>query len=1024
MAGRGPGQEFLLRRWYQFPRARPTPGAGGPAPTPSDDRAYAKLVGGSLPGPPVTLPPREPPCSSPPSDSRSSSPWSCRRAGCSCPCPGGADAGWRTARRRHGQPWIVPAGMIGAAALLGPLAPSDGWPTALQGARLAGRPGPGRRRRRALVRPRGPHPVERVHAGRQLRLLRQLRLALRGPAGRVDRGQPGPGRASSTASEDDARRRAVARRRRSSPTSACWRGSSTRASSPRARRASSGRSASTFDPPARAIIPPVGISFFTFQALSYVIDIYRRKLDPVAAARLRRLPLVLPAPGGRADRAGRRSSCPSSATPRDARRVDSRPGLLADRRRPVQEGGGRPATWPTPSSTRSSPPRRSTQAVETLLGDLRLRHPDLLRLLRLHRHGHRPGPAARLPVPAELRRALHRRVAPGLLAPLAHDAVALAARLPLHPARRQPARAPTGPYVNLFLTMLIGGLWHGAAWTFVVGARSTAAWLAGERLVGTDAAPPSSAASVAADERRPVPAATGACRGRRRAPARPTTTRSSGRRRRARRRSRHGARRRPSGAAAAPVVADRALSPTTRRWLGRLITFHVVCLGWVFFRAADPHRGVRRPAAACSTFGHRHRRQPHGGGHHRHVPRHAVRAHRRRRPGPGLLLPPAGLAAGHRPRPSGWPSPAPSPPPAWPRSSTSPSEPWPTSTTSPRARAATPTSPPARRWRSCSWRCSWARSSTPTGIDNTAHTQPFGWQRTWALRITGPLTAVSRRHRPQPAPPVPGGRGRQRARPAARGHRHRGGRPSGHHAPDPPPPPPRRPPPEHRVPTAGGPRPDPGGRRLADGLDRPRPRPGLDGKPVTVTEDWEVGTGLARPDVVNWPARLGRGHGGTTPRWWWSASAATTPATWPPTTAGSASARRSGPPSTSAGWPRCSTRVEGPNRTVYWIGLPVTTRGDIEEAAPGHGRGRAAPRSRPGRGPTTSTPGRPSPTTARTPPTCPTARASEVKVREDDGVHPNLGRRPPASWRPVVRASSLDRAQARPDGPGRPTLYQ
>ena len=37
-------------------------------------------------------------------------------------------------------------------------------------------------------------------------------------------------------------------------------------------------------------------------------------------------------------------------------------------------------------------------------------------------------------------------VAPGLLAPLAHDAVAVAARLPLHPARRQPARrAPDAP---------------------------------------------------------------------------------------------------------------------------------------------------------------------------------------------------------------------------------------------------------------------------------------------------------------------------------------------------------------------------------------------------------------------------------------------------------------------------------------------------------------------------------------------------------------------------------------------------
>ncbi len=29
------------------------------------------------------------------------------------------------------------------------------------------------------------------------------------------------------------------------------------------------------------IVLPVGISFFTFQSLSYTIDIYRRKLEPV-----------------------------------------------------------------------------------------------------------------------------------------------------------------------------------------------------------------------------------------------------------------------------------------------------------------------------------------------------------------------------------------------------------------------------------------------------------------------------------------------------------------------------------------------------------------------------------------------------------------------------------------------------------------------------------------------------------------------------------------------------------------------
>ena len=69
----------------------------------------------------------------------------------------------------------------------------------------------------------------------------------------------------------------------------------------------------------------------------------------------------------------------------------------------------------------------------------------------------------------------------GLLAALAHDAVALAARLPLHPARRQPRR-PVDTYRNLMLTMLIGGLWHGATWTFVVWGGIHGIGLAVERL--------------------------------------------------------------------------------------------------------------------------------------------------------------------------------------------------------------------------------------------------------------------------------------------------------------------------------------------------------------------------------------------------------------------------------------------------------------------------------------------------------------------------------------------------------------
>ena len=76
-----------------------------------------------------------------------------------------------------------------------------------------------------------------------------------------------------------------------------------------------------------------------------------------------------------------------------------------------------------------------------LAGDARLHLPDLFRLLRLHRHGARHRAPVRDRAAAELRRALPGGLAAGFLAALAHDPVALPARLSLHPARRQPARA-------------------------------------------------------------------------------------------------------------------------------------------------------------------------------------------------------------------------------------------------------------------------------------------------------------------------------------------------------------------------------------------------------------------------------------------------------------------------------------------------------------------------------------------------------------------------------------------------------
>lgn len=84
--------------------------------------------------------------------------------------------------------------------------------------------------------------------------------------------------------------------------------------------------------------------------------------------------------------------------------------------------------------------------------------------------------------------------------------------IPLGGSRKGPVRT----YLNLFLTMLLGGLWHGASWAFVIWGALHGGWLAIERFW---------------------------------------------------------ARHRPAGLPKAP------------RWAGILLTFHVVVLGWIFFRA-------------------------------------------------------------------------------------------------------------------------------------------------------------------------------------------------------------------------------------------------------------------------------------------------------------------------------------------------------------------------------------------------------------------------------------------------------
>ena len=90
------------------------------------------------------------------------------------------------------------------------------------------------------------------------------------------------------------------------------------------------------------------------------------------------------------------------------------------------------------------------------------------RLLRLHEHRDRHRVAARFRVPAELPLAVRRSHAAGLLAALAHHALHAGCATTCTSRSAGTAAARCVTYRNVMLTMLLGGLWHGAAWTFVV----------------------------------------------------------------------------------------------------------------------------------------------------------------------------------------------------------------------------------------------------------------------------------------------------------------------------------------------------------------------------------------------------------------------------------------------------------------------------------------------------------------------------------------------------------------------------
>ena len=182
---------------------------------------------------------------------------------------------------------------------------------------------------------------------------------------------------------------------------------------------------------------PLGISFYTFHAMSYAIDVYRGDARAIRnyidyACYVAMFPQLVAGPIIRFQDVADQLRYRTYTAEKFARGVAffcfgmAKKVLLAN---------------PCGKVADLAFDAGSVEHGRRLGGHRRLCLPDLLRLLRLLRHGDRPGPDAGLRLRQELRFAVPVAVDHRILAALAHLAVHLAARLPLHPAGRQPEGA-------------------------------------------------------------------------------------------------------------------------------------------------------------------------------------------------------------------------------------------------------------------------------------------------------------------------------------------------------------------------------------------------------------------------------------------------------------------------------------------------------------------------------------------------------------------------------------------------------
>jgi alginate O-acetyltransferase complex protein AlgI len=271
---------------------------------------------------------------------------------------------------------------------------------------------------------------------------------------------------------------------------------------------------------ALSVTLPIGISFFTFMALSYVIDVYRGDLEPVDFPRfavyLSFFPHLVAGPIVRGS-----ELLPQLERPRNAGRVDATRAYFL-----ILSGLFFKVVVANQLSTHlvdavfAAPDRHSSlevlvavygyavQIFADFMGYTNIAIGVALLLgFEFPQNFNSPYQAVSL---QDFWRRWHMTLSRWLRDYL---------YIPLGGNKKGRVRT----YVNLLATMLLGGLWHGAAWTFVIWGGLHGTGLAAERL------------------------------------ARDLSSRG--------RRVLHGG--------------------VWSRWLGRLVTFHFVCFAWIFFRASS-----------------------------------------------------------------------------------------------------------------------------------------------------------------------------------------------------------------------------------------------------------------------------------------------------------------------------------------------------------------------------------------------------------------------------------------------------